>query len=548
MRATLDRIRFLARQMRLTHDSGRLLALSWELRLATGDLRNLVRQQRASHTPDAVSTDDEERAVAYSREDAMDEHVIDDVTVSLLPPGASEEERVAYAATAGLTPTRAPVGPRARCDRPMPNDRRCVLEEGHVQRDTEHLSVDGLAYSEARLVAIEEGAARRFARETGGDPSDAPLPEPSPSPQDTDSLLRCGSRIPVYRMTAAHQRVRPVCFRDQGHGGMHRSEGGWTWSPQEVRQEQEAVVPLAGHTILDVVGKYPDPLVGPDTEIRYQKEKADRLEATLTKLSAEALRATRENAVLVDQLAEANARIALGESREAADHSLCMRNETRALEGLNRAARLRGVLDAVLETMRGMEHVGTWRVESLMMLLEDYLDDDDHATRSLPSLPYGAALKSALTAINEVAEVLDSGLIDEMSPDWRLSHAVQARDMIRDLLQAMVDPADIPDDPQPERSTWQSEVWRIHNAVAKPYGVGSERDVDMLVMGLTGSIATLIRWRRVTDGALPDAHKLIADIRIWLHLLSITQGIDEDVAVGQRLPSLYTKFGVDPPA
>jgi len=87
---------------------------------------------------------------------------------------------------------------------------------------------------------------------------------------------------------------------------------------------------------------------------------------------------------------------------------------------------------------------------------------------------------------------------------------------------------------------WKKLAWGIHERVVKKIEVRSEEDQRFLALALAGEVGELLNiikkvWRG--DFMLPwqEVVAEIADVRIYLHLLSKAIGIDEDAAAKRVL-------------
>jgi NTP pyrophosphatase (non-canonical NTP hydrolase) len=97
---------------------------------------------------------------------------------------------------------------------------------------------------------------------------------------------------------------------------------------------------------------------------------------------------------------------------------------------------------------------------------------------------------------------------------------------------------------------WEAPIEDIHRNAIKhsdivPWSMEDTRFLALALCGEVGELANLIKkeWRgdKIEFGKLRDE---LADIRIYLHLLSVSLNIDLDTAVCDKLPAIRDKFGV----
>jgi hypothetical protein len=278
-----------------------------------------------------------------------------------------------------------------------------------------------------------------------------------------DEIPTCPSIIPGYRLPIGWSEDTPSCFKQKGHAGPHRADGGWMWEEYETKRERtrlEGLDPLetlsgaqrvisdARATVDSIKGQLERVLQGRENDLQEKERLLGIIERQAGALKTYNQEMTRLQERVTDdyikitkletELAEANQRIEAGERAEAADHSICLRNDEIALRENQRAVTLRAAIETVIK-------------ERDFQVLHDALRHDEENSSLLPSQPYGEALRAALTTLNDTAETLDDVLADPKAPEgWIQDEITRARDGIRDFLQAMVTPEEIPNDPQPE--------------------------------------------------------------------------------------------------
>jgi NTP pyrophosphatase (non-canonical NTP hydrolase) len=103
-----------------------------------------------------------------------------------------------------------------------------------------------------------------------------------------------------------------------------------------------------------------------------------------------------------------------------------------------------------------------------------------------------------------------------------------------------------------QMSTWKAEIERIHEQALKKSGIRAWSFEDtcftaLALAGEVGELANIVKkqWRGDERPALsvdPAVRAELADIRIYLHLLSASLKIDIDEAIEEKLPAIRNKF------
>jgi len=89
-------------------------------------------------------------------------------------------------------------------------------------------------------------------------------------------------------------------------------------------------------------------------------------------------------------------------------------------------------------------------------------------------------------------------------------------------------------------SDWTAELESIHRRAV-------EKNMMLALVGEVEGLANITekQWRgdnRAMPESDPEIRKKLADIRIYLHLLATSLGIDLDEAIEEKLPMIREKF------
>lgn len=100
--------------------------------------------------------------------------------------------------------------------------------------------------------------------------------------------------------------------------------------------------------------------------------------------------------------------------------------------------------------------------------------------------------------------------------------------------------------------SWKHDVRAIHEIVVKKWSAWSEEDCRFLALALAGEVGELCNlikkaWRGdITEEKSAkwkaDVREELADIRIYLELLALAEGVDLDAAVTDKLPELFRRW------
>lgn len=99
--------------------------------------------------------------------------------------------------------------------------------------------------------------------------------------------------------------------------------------------------------------------------------------------------------------------------------------------------------------------------------------------------------------------------------------------------------------------SWQEEVWEIHLRAIKKSGIrpGTDEDTRFLALALSGEVGELNNiikkaWRGdfAIEEMIGDIELELADIQIYLELLTRSMRLDLTDAVHAKLPEIRKKF------